>query len=126
VTDELDLVNKKVFPAGSIHMAPRVRGSSLGGAILLAAISDYRSADNDVHMDADQFLYPRLPEYQEHYDWAVSMAGGLNPTWLRDALDRSKRTWDVQRLERRTLRRRKRSPVQATQARQSLCREVQR
>lgn len=126
MTDEMDFVNEEVFSTGSIYMPPRVRRGSLGGAILLAAIGDYRSMDDEVHKDANQFLYPRTPERQEHYDWAVSMAGGLNPAWLRDALDRSKRKWDVQRLERRTLQGRRRSLVLAGQAGQSLCREVKR
>jgi len=126
VTDEMDFVNEEVFSAGSIYMPPRIRRGSLGGAILLAAIGDYRSMVDEVHRDANQFLYPRTRERQEHYDWAVSMAGGLNPVWLRDALDRSKRKWDVQRLERRTLQGRKRSLVLAGQAGQSLCREVKR
>jgi len=126
VTDEMDFVNEEVFSAGSIYMPPRIRRGSLGGAILLAAIGDYRSMDDEVHRDANQFLYPRTRERQEHYDWAVSMAGGLNPVWLRDALDRSKRKWDVQRLERRALQGRRRSLVLAGQAGQSLCREVKR
>jgi hypothetical protein len=116
VTDELDLVNEEVFSTGSIYMPPRVRRGSLGGAILLAAIGDYRSTDDEVHNDASKFLYPRTPERQEHYDWAVSMSGGLNPAWLRDALDRSKGKWDVQRLERRTLKGRRRSMVLGGQA----------
>lgn len=126
VTDEMDFVSEEVFSAGSIYMPPRVRRGSLGGAILLAAICDYRSMDDEVHRDADQFLYPRTPERQEHYDWAVSVAEGLNPAWLRDALDRSKRKWDVQRLERLTLQGRRRSVVLAGQNGQSLCTEVKR
>jgi hypothetical protein len=124
--DEMDFVNDEVFSAGSIDMPPRVRRGSLGGAILLAAIGDYRSMDDEVHNDAGKFLYPRTPERQEHYDWVVSMAGGLNPAWLRDALDRSKPKWDVQRLERPTLQGRRRSMVLARQGRQSLCGEVKR
>ena len=26
-------------------------------------------------------------EWQDHYDWAVALLEGLNPAWLRDALD---------------------------------------
>jgi hypothetical protein len=126
VTDEMDLVNEEVFSTGLLYMPPPVRRGSLGGAILLAAIGDYRSTDDEVHRDADQFLYPRTPERQNHYDWAVSVAGGLNPTWLRDALDRSKRTWDVQRLQRQTSRRRKQSLTPARQTGEGLCREVKR
>jgi hypothetical protein len=126
VTDEMDLVSETVFWTSSIYMPPQVRRGSLGGAILLAAIGDYRSIDDEVHRDADQFLYPRTPERQQHYDWAVSVAGGLNPAWLRDALDRSKRTWDVQRLQRRTSQRRRRSLAPTKQAGERLCREVRR
>jgi hypothetical protein len=126
VTDEIDFVNEELLSAGSIYMSPPVRRGSLGGAILLAAISDYRSMDDEAHRDADQFLYPRTPERQEHYDWAVSVAGGLNPAWLRDALDRSKRKWDVQRLERRTSQGRRRSLVPVRQTGQSLYMEVKR
>jgi hypothetical protein len=125
VTDEMGFVNDE-FPTGSTYVPPQVRRGSLGGAILLAAIGDYRSMDDDVHRDADLFLYPRTSERRKHYDWAVSVAGGLNPAWLRDALDRSKRKWDVQRLERRTVQGRKRSQVLARQAGQGLCREVKR
>jgi hypothetical protein len=124
VTDEINLVNEEVRSTDSIYMPPQARRGSLGGAILLAAIGDYRSMDDEVHRDADQFLYPRTPERQNHYDWAVSVAAGLNPTWLRDALDRSKRKWDVQRLQRRTLQGRTRSLVPARQTGQSLCRKV--
>jgi hypothetical protein len=124
VTDEMDFVNEEVFSAGSIYMPPPVRRGSLGGAILLAAIADYRSMDDAVHKDADQFLYPRTPECQDHYNWAVSMAGGLNPAWIRDALDRSKRKWDVQRLERQTLQGRRGSLVVARQAGSNLRREA--
>ena len=44
-----------------------------------------------VHKDAERFLYPQTQEWQDHYDWAVSLADGLNPAWLRDSLDRSRR-----------------------------------
>jgi hypothetical protein len=126
VTDEMDLVSEEIVCTGSIYMPPQVRRGSLGGAILLAAIGDYRSMNDEVHKDADQFLYPRTPEHQQHYDWAVSVAGGLNPTWLRDALDRSRRKWDVQRLERRTSDGRRRSPAPTRQGGRSRCKEGQR
>jgi hypothetical protein len=125
MTNEMDLVNEEVFSADSIYPTPQARRRNLGGAILLAAIGDYRSMDDAAHEDADQFLYPRTPEYQDHYDWAVSMAGGLNPAWIRDELDRSKRKWDVQRLERQRLQGRRRSlVVVARQAGSGLPREV--
>ncbi len=124
MTDEMDFVNEEVFPAGSVCAPPRARSRNLGGAILLAAISDYRSMDDAVHKDASAFLYPRTSAYQEHYDWVVSVAAGLNPAWLRDALDRSKRKWDMQRLERRTVQGRSRSLMLARQAGPRLCKEV--
>jgi hypothetical protein len=74
---------------------PRTR--TLGAAILLAAVQDYRSLDEDAHKDAERFLYPQTPESQAHYDWVVSLADGLNPVWLRDSLDRSRNKWDWQR-----------------------------
>ena len=70
---------------------------NLGAAILLAAVLDYRSLNEDVHRDAERFLYPQTQASQDHYDWVVSMADGLNPTWLRDSLDRSRSKWDWQR-----------------------------
>lgn len=74
---------------------PRIR--NLGAAILLAAVQDYRSLNEDRHKDAERFLYPQTQDYQEHYDWVVSQADGLNPAWLRDSLDRSRSKWDWQR-----------------------------
>jgi hypothetical protein len=77
---------------------PRMR--NLGVAILLSAVQDYRSLDEDIHKDAERFLYPHTQQYQEQYDWAVSLADGLNPAWLRNALDQSKKKWDWQRSAR--------------------------
>ena len=64
---------------------------------------------NELHKNAKQFLYPQTPEWQEHYDWAVALADGLNPAWLRDALDKFKAKWDRQRSERMALERGERS-----------------
>ena len=74
---------------------------NLGGAIFQVAIRDYRSMNEDKHQDAKQFLYPRTPEAQAQYDWAVALTDGLDPAWLRDALDRFKDNWDGQRSARR-------------------------
>ena len=71
---------------------------NLGCAILVAAIEDYLSMDEQAHASAAQFLYPANPAYQEHYDWVVAMAGGVNRAWLRDALDRAKPRWDRERV----------------------------
>lgn len=126
MTDEMDFVNEEASSPGSTYMPPGARRRNLGGAILLAAIGDYRSMDDEAHEDADEFLYPRTPECQEHYNWAVSVAEGLNPAWLRDALDRSKRKWDVQRLERRTSQGHRRLPTPPRQAAHRLRREAKR
>lgn len=126
MTDEMDFVNEEASSTGSTYMPAGARRRNLGGAILLAAIGDYRSMDDEAHEDADEFLYPRTRECQEHYDWAVSVAEGLNPAWLRDALDRSKRKWDVQRLERRTSQGRRRSPAPPRQAGPRLHRGAER
>jgi hypothetical protein len=81
--------------------APRLTCErNLGRAIFLAAIEDYRSPEPERHESAALFLYPQSHEWQIRYDWAVALAEGLNPAWLRDALDRSKGQWDVQRSTR--------------------------
>jgi hypothetical protein len=77
---------------------PRIR--NLGSAILLLAVQDYRSLDEERHKDAERFLYPLTAELQAHYDWVVSLDDGLNPVWLRELLDRSKDKWDWQRSAR--------------------------
>jgi hypothetical protein len=84
---------------------PRIR--NLGAAILLAAIRDYRSVDQERHEDAERFLYPITQEWQDHYDWALSLTEGLNPAWVREMLDRLKGRWDRQRSFRVILRRRR-------------------
>ena len=84
---------------------PTGRKRDLGGAILLAAIDDYRSTNEEVHRDAQQFLYPQTEEWRNHYDWAVGLAGGVNAAWMRDALDRLRPQWDAER-DRQTAHRR--------------------
>lgn len=81
----------------------RARRRNLGIAIFLVAIQDYRRMDEQLHQDAEQFLFPVEKDWQEHYGWAMSMADGVNPAWLRDALDRSRGKWDAQRLVRKAL-----------------------
>jgi hypothetical protein len=76
---------------------------NLGCAILVAAIEDYQSLDEQVHASARRFLYPVTRAYREHYEWATGLAEGVNPEWLRSSLDRMKATWDRDRME-RTLR----------------------
>jgi hypothetical protein len=74
---------------------------NLGCAILVAAIEDYLSLEDQTHASAALFLFPSSPEYKEHYDWVVSMATGVDRAWLRDSLDRSQKAWDRERLERK-------------------------
>jgi hypothetical protein len=80
--------------------AKELRIRNLGSAIFLAAIQDYRSLDKDRHEDAERFLYPKTPDSQDHYDWAVGLIKGLDPAWLRSSLDRFKGRWDGQRIAR--------------------------
>lgn len=75
--------------------APR---RNLGCAVIAAAIGDYMSCEEDVHQSASRFLYPASDDYRERYSWAVSLATGVDPAWLREALDRAKPTWDQQRF----------------------------
>lgn len=77
-----------------------LKSRNLGSAIFLVAIEDYRSLRAEPHQSAAQFLYPATPEAQERYDWAMGLVEGLDPAWLRDALDRFRRTWDAQRCAR--------------------------
>src|ERR1700751_601899 len=74
---------------------------NLGCAILVAAVEDYQSLDDQTHASASRFLFPTTPEYREHYGWVVSMATGVNPVWLREALDRARNRWDRTRTEER-------------------------
>lgn len=79
---------------------------NLGCAILVAAIEDYQSLDDLTRASAARFLFPATREYREHYSWVVSMATGVNPVWLREALDHARSHWDRARTEarlRRTL-----------------------
>ena len=110
--NEIWITEDEFYSRGTIYQAPsddtlRPSKRNLGGAIVLAAIEDYLSMDEQVHKDAEQFLYPRTPERQKHYEWAVALDHGINPAWLRDALDRFKAKWDWQRFERNALRNRR-------------------
>jgi hypothetical protein len=92
----------ELYATGTVFQPPELKTRNLGDAIFLAAIDDYRSMDEDMHKDAEQFLYPRTPAWQDQYDWAVALSDGLNPAWLRDTLDRCKGKWDGQRFARKT------------------------
>jgi hypothetical protein len=100
VSDELRFVSRELVTISPTYQPVRPRMRSLGAAILLAAVQDYRCMDEDIHKDAERFLYPQTPEWQARYDWAVSLDDGLNPAWLRDLLDRSRSNWDWQRAAR--------------------------
>ena len=98
MSNELGVVCIKLSTTGPAYQPARPhKRYNLGAAILLAALHDYRSLDEDRHKDAERFLYPQTQESQDHYDWVVSLADGLNPAWLRDSLDRSRSKWDWQR-----------------------------
>jgi hypothetical protein len=100
MSNELRFVSRELVTISPTYQPVRPRMRSLGAAILLAAVQDYRCMDEDIHKDAERFLYPQTPEWQARYDWAVSLDDGLNPAWLRDLLDRSRSNWDWQRAER--------------------------
>lgn len=100
MSNELRFVSRELATISPTYQPVRPRMRNLGAAILLAAVQDYRCMDEDIHKDAERFLYPLTPEWQAHYDWAVSLDDGLNPAWLRDLLDRSRSNWDWQRAER--------------------------
>ena len=98
MSNEKGAVCMKLSTSGPAYQPARPhKRYNLGAAILLAALRDYRSTDEDLHKDAERFLSPQTQESQDHYDWVVSLADGLNPAWLRDSLDRSRSKWDWQR-----------------------------
>ena len=97
MSNEPRFVSRELATISPTYQPVRPRTRNLGAAILLAAVQDYRSLNEDAHKDAERFLYPQTQESQHHYDWVVSMADGLNPAWLRDSLDRSRSKWDWQR-----------------------------
>ena len=98
--NEPRFVSRELVSISPAYPPGKPRTRNLGAGILLAAVQDYRSLDEDVHRDAERFLYPQTQDYQQHYDWVVSLADGLNPAWLRDSLDRSRSKWDWQRSAR--------------------------
>jgi hypothetical protein len=100
MSNELRFVSRELVTISPTFQPARTRMRNLGAAILLSAVQDYRSLDEDIHKNAERFLYPQTQQYQDHYDWVVSVADGLNPAWLRDALDQSRKKWDWQRSAR--------------------------
>jgi hypothetical protein len=112
VKNEMQIARELIDSTGTIYpssssVVSAAKKRNLGGAIVLAAIGDYRGMDEQAHNDAALFLYPKTDEQQQHYDWAVALAAEVNPAWLRDALDRFKTKWDWQRFERKALRERR-------------------
>jgi hypothetical protein len=76
---------------------PRGRKRNLGGAVILSAIEDYRSPNEQAHRDAAPFLYPRNRRDRADFAWAVAMAETINEQWLRELLDQKRRVWDAER-----------------------------
>ena len=101
MTTKLRLAKLELFSTGIAYQRRQPRMRNLGGAIFWVAILDYRSLDQEAHEDAAKFLYPKTAEWQSHYDWVVTLAEGLNPAWLRCALNRSRGKWDRQRALRK-------------------------
>jgi hypothetical protein len=102
----MSCLSTEIHSMAALYKAPSPQKFNLGGAILLAAIADYRCMNEAVHRDAALFLYPQTPERQNHYEWVVAMAEGTNAAWLRDALDRSRPQWDRERFDRTVVNRR--------------------
>jgi hypothetical protein len=112
VKNEMQIAQELIDSTGTIYpssssVVSGAKKRNLGGAIVLAAIGDYRGMDEQAHNDAALFLYPKTDKQRKHYDWAVALAAEVNPAWLRDALDRFKTKWDWQRFERKSLRARR-------------------
>jgi hypothetical protein len=97
--NEMDFAGTDIQTIGMMYRPSKMKKRSLGGAIFLAAIADYCSTEEQEHRSAERFLYPQTSKWQEHYDWAVALAEGVNPAWLREALDRFKDKWDGQRAK---------------------------
>lgn len=92
------LRSTEIASSSSLASLARLPRRNLGCAILVAAIEDYMSMDEQAHTSALRFLFPQEPAYREHFDWVVSMADGVNRKWLREALDQAKARWDKERL----------------------------
>jgi hypothetical protein len=103
MTDEMELAHMDIYAEGTIYQPSQTKKRSLGAAIFLVAIEDYRSTDEQEYRTAERFLYPQTRRWQEHHDWALALADELNPAWLRDALDRFKDKWDKKHAQRMAL-----------------------
>lgn len=71
------------------HVDPK----NVGMAVLLAAIADYGRTDA-LHQSASEFLYPQTEVHRERFEWALAIAGDLNPVWVREMLDKKRPDWD--------------------------------
>lgn len=93
----IEFGNVAAYPLSSLsaQKGPPVR--SLGLAIVVAAITDYRGLDKDAHRDAARFLFPETEEAWERYDWALAMQHEVNAEWLREALDQARPKWNKER-----------------------------
>jgi len=100
MTDQMKIAHMDIYAEGPLYKPPQTKKRSLGAAIFLVAIEDYRSTDEQEYRTAERFLYPQTRRWQEHYEWALALADELNPAWLREALDRFKDEWDGQRAQR--------------------------
>ncbi len=96
---EMALAEEEISKAGKHYKPSQAKRRSLGGAIFLAAIADYRGTDAQEHRSAKLFLYPQTRQWRRHHDWALELAEGMNPAWLREALDRFRSKWDGQRAQ---------------------------
>jgi hypothetical protein len=90
----------ELFSTGLGYEGPKEQERSLGFAIFVVATEDYGSIDPEIHADARDFLFPPSADWQSQFDWACSLADGLNPSWLRGALNRCRSSWDQQRTDR--------------------------
>jgi hypothetical protein len=95
------VIDRDYLSAGLAYRPPVARMRNLGLEIFLLAIQDYRGLNSCAHRDAKALLYPRTAKRQDHYDWVAGLTDGLNPAWLRDALDRFQSQWDEERSQRK-------------------------
>ena len=59
MNNEMGFAEMNIYTAATIYRPSQTNTRSLGGAIFLAAIEDYRSAEEQAHKSAELFLYPR-------------------------------------------------------------------
>jgi hypothetical protein len=99
MTTEGQLAQLELSSSKSISSLFPLPKRNLGCAILVAAIEDYQSTDDQTHSSASLFLFPTSPEYRAHFEWVVSMADGVDRAWLRESLDRARKLWDRSRVD---------------------------